>query len=37
MQDLAFALDFSSSNYFASVFKKYTGRTPTEYRNDILS
>ena len=37
IQDLAFALEFSSSNYFASVFKKYTGSTPTEYLKDTLS
>ncbi|MCF7568768.1 AraC family transcriptional regulator [Sabulilitoribacter arenilitoris] len=37
IQDLAFALEFSSSNYFASVFKKYTGSTPTEYCKDTLS
>ncbi len=30
--DVAFHLNFSSSEYFSSVFKKYTGCTPTEYR-----
>lgn len=31
--DLAYDLGFSSSNYFATVFKKYTYMTPTEYLN----
>lgn len=26
--DVAFALDFSSSQYFATVFKRYTGKSP---------
>jgi AraC-like DNA-binding protein len=30
--DLALDLGFSSSQYFASVFKRYTGRTPSAYR-----
>jgi AraC-like DNA-binding protein len=30
--DAAFELDFSSSQYFATVFKRYTGQTPREYR-----
>ena len=30
--DAAFELDFSSSQYFATVFKRYTGQTPKEYR-----
>ena len=30
---VAFDLGFSSSQYFASVFKKYTGITPREYRD----
>ena len=29
--EIAFDLNFSSSNYFASVFKQFTGFTPTEY------
>lgn len=29
--EVAFDLSFSSSNYFASVFKQFTGYTPTEY------
>lgn len=29
---IAFALDFASSNYFSAVFKKFTGYTPVEYR-----
>lgn len=30
--DIAFASGFSSSQYFARTFRKYTGCTPTEYR-----
>ena len=29
---IAYELGFSSSQYFATVFKKYTGMTPREYR-----
>lgn len=32
--DLAFDLGFSSSNYFCSVFKKYTGSSPLQFRKD---
>lgn len=39
--DTAYRLNFSSSQYFSTVFKKYTGITPTDYRNlsasDVLS
>ena len=35
--DVAFQLNFSSSNHFSSVFKKYTGYTPTDFRNQRLS
>jgi AraC-like DNA-binding protein/mannose-6-phosphate isomerase-like protein (cupin superfamily) len=31
--DIAYQLNFSSSQYFATVFKKYAGVTPLEYRN----
>lgn len=31
--EIAFDLDFSSSQYFATVFKKLVGLTPSEYRN----
>ena len=35
--DIAYLLNFSSSNHFASVFKKYTGYTPTDFRNKKFS
>ncbi len=31
--DIAFELNFSSSQHFATVYKKYRNMTPTEYRN----
>lgn len=31
--EIAYTLNFSSSNHFASIFKKYTGVAPSEYRN----
>jgi len=31
--DIAYRLGFSSSQYLATVFKRYTGRTPRSYRN----
>ena len=30
--EIAFLLDFGSSNYFASVFQRITGQSPSEYR-----
>ncbi len=30
--DIAFGLEFSSSQYFATVFKRYTNYSPSEYR-----
>ena len=30
--EIAFSLNFSTSNYFASVFKQYTGYSPSEFR-----
>lgn len=32
--NVAFQLNFSSSNHFSSVFRKYTGFTPTQYRKN---
>lgn len=32
IMEIAQELAFSSSDYFSSVFKKYTGMTPTQYR-----
>ncbi|WP_341215992.1 AraC family transcriptional regulator [uncultured Wocania sp.] len=31
IQDVAYGLAFSSSSYFATVFKRYTGKTPTQH------
>lgn len=31
--DIALTCGFSTSQYFSNVFRKYTGRTPTEFRN----
>jgi AraC-like DNA-binding protein len=31
--EIAFSLGYSSSQYFANTFRKYTGMTPTAYRN----
>jgi AraC-like DNA-binding protein len=35
--DIAFACGFSSSQYFANVFKAYTGRTPSDFRKTPFS
>ena len=35
--DVAYQLDFSSSNHFSSVFRKYTGCTPTYFRRHRFS
>lgn len=34
--DIAHDLGFPSSQYFATVFKKFTGQTPSEYTSDHL-
>jgi len=34
--EIAMLLNFSSSNYFSSVFKKYTLRTPSEYMHEQM-
>jgi len=35
--DVAYQLNFTSSNHFASVFKKQTGYTPSDFRRQRLS
>ena len=34
--ETAICLNFGSSNYFSSVFRQFTGRTPTEYREEYV-
>lgn len=36
MTEIAFALSFSSSNYFSLVFHRLTGKTPTDFRQESL-
>ena len=36
VMDIAYQLNFSSPQYFATVFKKYAGQTPLEYRSRFL-
>ena len=36
VKDIGEAVGYSDSNYFAKVFKRYTGFTPTEYRMEIF-
>lgn len=36
VKDIGKAVGYSDSNYFAKVFKRYTGFTPTEYRVEIF-
>lgn len=37
VKDVGRAVGYGDSNYFARVFKRVTGRTPTEYRTEIFS
>lgn len=32
--DIALSLDYSSTQYFATTFKKYTGMTPSQFRSE---
>ena len=32
--DICFQLDYSSTQYFATTFKKYTGMTPSQFRSE---
>ena len=34
MTEIAERTGFSSSRYFSTMFKKYMGVTPTQYKND---
>lgn len=37
IKEITYAAGFNSQNYFSKIFKKYTGDTPSEYRNRIAS
>jgi len=36
ISEICFELNFDDPSYFSRVFKKVTGQTPTEYRNEIM-
>ena len=36
VSDLAYSLAFSSPSYFATVFKRYTGKSPSEYMKHTI-
>ena len=36
VKEIGKAVGYSDSNYFAKVFKRITGQSPTEYRLDIF-
>ena len=35
IRDIAIAVGFDDQNYFSRVFKKFAGKSPMEYREDI--
>ena len=35
--DIAYHCGFQSSQYFSTVFRRYTSRTPAEFRADVTS
>ncbi|MCX6118089.1 MAG: AraC family transcriptional regulator [Proteobacteria bacterium] len=37
VQDIAFAVGFSSSSHFSRVFREYFNTSPTEYRDQFMS
>ena len=37
IKEITFEVGFNSQNYFTKVFKKYTGLTPTDYKNKLYS
>ena len=36
IKDVAYSVGFSDQMYFSKVFKKHTGKTPTEYKRLIV-
>lgn len=37
IKEITYTAGFNSQNYFSKIFKKYTGDTPSEYRNKLTS
>ncbi|MGD1839727.1 MAG: helix-turn-helix domain-containing protein [Thermonemataceae bacterium] len=37
MKQIAYTLNFASPSHFGKFFKKFTSKTPTEYRKDRQS
>ena len=35
IKEVCMAVGYSDPNYFSRIFKKVTGKTPTEYRDHI--